>query len=70
MYRILYLGYAGNPRAIVNPASAARWFARRSRSPTKTRVCFPSWWQAMPPCGRWALPGEWRRRRPGEEHQR
>src|SRR5690554_3150243 len=27
---------------------------------------FPSWWQATPPCGSWALPGEWRRRRPGK----
>src|SRR5690554_5782964 len=64
MYRILYLGYAGNRRAIVNPASAARWFARRSCFPANTTASLSPRRLISPPS--WAPPGEWRRRRPGK----
>src|SRR5690554_433906 len=73
--RTLTLAYTANP------ASAARWFARRSHViPAKAGI-YGS--KGLDPrlrgddgikggdelgfCGRWALPGEWRRRRPGEE---
>src|SRR5690554_5934510 len=46
-----------------HPASAARWFARQSRSPTGA-YSYHSGGDGLGFCGRWALPGEWRRRRP------
>src|SRR5690554_4679231 len=47
----------------IHPASAARWFARHSRSPTDPRS-YRNGGDGFGFCRSWALPGEWRRRRP------